>query len=210
MPSTITRNNHTQQSQPMKILRIDSSARYENSVSRQLVDQLIEKLQQASDTEVTVRDVAKGLPFVDGPMVVAYNTPEEDRTLEQKETLKLSNQLVSELQSADMIVMGVPIYNFSVPASLKAYIDLVARAGLTFEYSSEGPKVLLRDRKTYIIITSGGTPVGSEIDYTSGYLKHFLSFLGITDVEIIAADSLSRTGSDKLTQVRQQILSSVA
>ncbi|EDX87524.1 NADPH-dependent FMN reductase, putative [Synechococcus sp. PCC 7335] len=194
----------------MKILRIDSSARYENSVSRQLVDELIEKLQKDSDTEVATRDVAKGLPFVDEPMVVAYNTPEEDRTPEQKEILELSNQLVSELQSADVIVMGVPIYNFSVPAALKAYIDLVARAGLTFEYSSQGPKGLLRDRKTYIIITSGGTPVGSEIDYTSGYLKHFFSFLGITDVEIIAADSLSRTGSDKLTQVRQQILSNVA
>ena len=191
----------------MKILRIDSSARYENSVSRQLVDELIEKLQKNSDKDVIVRDTAKGLPFVDDAMVVAYNTPEEERTPEQKETLKLSNELVSELQSADTIVMGVPIYNFSVPASLKAYIDLVARAGLTFTYSSDGPKGLLRDRKTYIIITSGGTPVGSEIDYTSGYLKHFLSFLGITDVEIIAADSLSRTGSEKLAQVRQQISS---
>lgn len=189
----------------MKILRIDSSARYENSVSRQLVDELVRKLQQGTEAEVVVRDVAKGLPFVDEAMVVAYNTPEEDRTPEQKETLTLSDELVSELQSADTLVMGVPIYNFSVPAALKAYIDLVARAGLTFTYSSEGPKGLMRDRKTYLIITSGGTPVGSEIDYTSGYLKHFLSFLGITDVEIIAADSLSQTGSDTLSQARQQI-----
>ncbi len=189
----------------MNILRIDSSARYEDSVSRQLVGELIDKLQQSNSAEVVVRDVAKGLPFVDEAMVIAYNTPEGDRTPKQKETLQVSDQLVEELQSADVIVMGVPIYNFSVPAALKAYIDLVARAGLTFTYSSEGPKGLLRDRKTYIVITSGGTPVGSEIDYTSGYLKHFLSFLGIQDVEIIAADSLSRTGSEKLSQVRQQI-----
>ncbi len=193
----------------MNILRIDSSARYEDSVSRQLVGELIDKLQQSNSAEVVVRDVAKGLPFVDEAMVAAYNTPEGDRTPKQKEALQLSDQLVEELQSADMIVMGVPIYNFSVPAALKAYIDLVARAGLTFTYSSEGPKGLLRDRKTYIIITSGGTPVGSEIDYTSGYLKHFLSFLGIQDVEIIAADSLSRTGSEKLSEVRQQIANSI-
>ncbi len=194
----------------MNILRIDSSARYEESVSRQLVGELIDKLQQSNSAKVVVRDVAKGLPFVDEAMVAAYNTPEGDRTSKQKETLQVSDRLVEELQSADVIVIGVPIYNFSVPAALKAYIDLVARAGLTFTYSSEGPKGLLRDRKTYIIITSGGTPVGSEIDYTSGYLKHFLSFLGIQDVEVIAADSLSRTGSEKLSQVRQQIAADVS
>ncbi|MGB3572272.1 MAG: NAD(P)H-dependent oxidoreductase [Phormidesmis sp.] len=191
----------------MKILRIDASARYENSVSRQLTDELIGKLkEQHTDIEVVVRDVAKGLPFVDEAMVSAYNTPAEDRTEAQKELLQPSNDLVKEIQSADdVLIIGCPIYNFSVPAALKAYIDLVARAGLTFTYSSEGPKGLLRDRKTYLIITSGGTPVGSEIDYTSGYLKHVLSFLGITNVEIFAADSLSRTGSEKLNQVQKQI-----
>ncbi len=195
----------------MKILRIDSSARYTNSVSRQLTDELVGKLKEEyADAEVVVRDVAKGVPFVDEAMVAAYNTPAEDRTEAQRAILQPSDELVEELKSADTIVIGCPIYNFSVPAALKAYIDLVARAGLTFSYSSEGPKGLLRDRKTYLIITSGGTPVGSDIDYTSGYLKQVLSFLGITDVEIFAADSLSRTGSDKLTEVRSQIVESVA
>ncbi len=190
----------------MNILRIDSSARYEHSVSRQLTDELIAKLkQQQSDAQVTTRDVAKGLPFVDAAMVTAYNTPDEDRTPEQKEILQLSDELVAELQAADIVVIGVPIYNFSVPATLKAYIDLVARANLTFSYTSEGPKGLLRDRPTYLIVTSGGTPVGSDVDYASGYLKHVLSFIGIQSVEIIAADSLSRTGSDKLAQVRAQL-----
>jgi len=194
----------------MKILRIDSSARYTNSVSRQLTDELIGQLkEQHTDVEVVVRDVAKGLPFVDEAMVSAYNTPAEDRTEAQQELLQPSNELVEELQAADVLIIGCPIYNFSVPAALKAYIDLVARAGLTFTYSSDGPKGLLRDRKTYLIITSGGTPVGSEIDYTSGYLKHILSFLGITDVEIFAADSLSRTGSEKLNQVQKQIADTV-
>ncbi|MEO1619697.1 MAG: NAD(P)H-dependent oxidoreductase [Cyanobacteria bacterium J06632_3] len=190
----------------MKILKIDASARYENSISRQLTGELVERIQEKyPDAEVVARDVAKGLPFVDEAMVTAYNTPAEDRTEAQNALLKPSDELVEELKSADTLVIGCPIYNFSVPAVLKAYIDLVARAGLTFSYSSEGPKGLLADRKTYVAITSGGTPVGSDIDYASGYLKHVLSFLGITDVEIFAADSLSRTGSEKLAQVRSQI-----
>ena len=190
----------------MNILRIDASARYQNSVSRQLADELITKLKEQHDNaEVVVRDVAKGLPFVNEEMVTAYNTSAEDRTTEQKHLLGTSDALVAELNAADTIVLSAPIYNFSVPASLKAYIDLVARVGLTFAYSSEGPKGLLRDRKTYLVITSGGTPVGSDIDYATGYLKHVLKFIGITDVEVIAADSLSRTGSDKLKQVHQQI-----
>lgn len=190
----------------MNILRIDASARYENSVSRQLTDEFMTQLiRQHPDATVTVRDVAKGLPFVNEAMVTAYNTPEADRTSEQQAVLQTSDALVAELKTADIVVVGVPIYNFSLPAVLKAYIDLVARAGLTFAYSSAGPKGLLRDRPTYLIITSGGTPIGSEIDYASGYLKHVLSFLGIQSVEIIAADSLSRTGSDKLAQARQQL-----
>lgn len=190
----------------MKILRIDASARYEDSISRQLTDELISQLrQQHPDATVTVRDVAKGLPFVDEATVVAYNTPEDARSPEQKSLLALSNTLVEELATADRVVIGVPVYNFSIPAALKAYIDLVARAGLTFAYSSAGPKGLLSDRKTYLIFTSGGTPIGSDLDFASGYLKHVLSFIGIHDVEIFAADSLSRTGSEKLAQVRQQI-----
>ena len=190
----------------MKILRIDASARYQNSVSRQLTDELIARMQSLEpDTEVVVRDLAQGVPLLTEPMVIAYNTPAEDRTAEQKDLLSVSDELIVELKAADKIVIGCPIYNFSVPAALKAYIDLVARAGLTFNYSSEGPVGLLSDRPTYLIITSGGTPVGSDIDFTSGYLKHVLGFIGIHNVEIIAADSLSRTGSEKLTQVTEQI-----
>ncbi len=190
----------------MKILRIDASARYQGSVSRELTDELIDRLkQQDPHVEVITRDLLKGIPLLDEAMVRAYNTPDEERTPEQKELLSVSENLIAELKSADQIVIGVPIYNFSVPAALKAYIDLVCRAGLTFTYSSEGPKGLLKDRKTYLIVTSGGTPVGSDIDFTTGYLKHVLGFIGIQDVEVIAADSLGRTGSEKLSQVRKQL-----
>ncbi|MEM6449700.1 MAG: NAD(P)H-dependent oxidoreductase [Cyanobacteria bacterium P01_D01_bin.105] len=190
----------------MKVLRIDASARYQDSVSRQLTDRLIAQIkEQSSDVDVVVRDLAQGVPLLTEAMVVAYNTPAEERTAEQVDILSVSDALVEELKAADKIVIGCPIYNFSVPAALKAYIDLVARAGLTFNYSSEGPVGLLSDRPTYLIVTSGGTPVGTDIDFASGYLKHVLSFIGIQNVTIIAADSLSRTGSEKLSQVTDQI-----
>lgn len=190
----------------MKVLRIDASARYQNSVSRQLTDELINRIQSRSpNVEVMIRDLAKGVPLLTEAMVVAYNTPAEDRTAEQNELLSVSDGLVAELKSADQIVIGCPIYNFSVPGAMKAYIDLIARAGLTFNYSSEGPVGLVSDRPTYIILTSGGTPVGSDIDFASGYLRQVFRFIGIQNVEIIAADSLSRTGSDKLAQITEQI-----
>lgn len=190
----------------MNILRIDASARYQNSVSRQLADKLIARLkQQDMNAQVVVRDLAKGVPLLTEEMVVAYNTPVAERTAQQQSTLVVSDELVAELQAADKVVIGCPIYNFSVPGALKAYIDLVARAGLTFSYSSEGPVGLLRDRPTYLVMTSGGTPVNSDMDYATGYLKHVLGFIGIHTVEVIAADSLARTGSDKLAQVNEQL-----
>ncbi|NJM98282.1 MAG: FMN-dependent NADH-azoreductase [Phormidesmis sp. RL_2_1] len=191
----------------MNILRVDASARYQDSVSRQLTDELIARLQQNTDATVTTRDLGQGIPLLNEAMVIAYNTPADARSAEQKDLLSVSDLLIEELKAADTLVIGCPIYNFSVPAALKAYIDLVARAGLTFNYSSAGPVGLLRDRPTYIIITSGGTPVGSDIDFTSGYLKHVLGFIGIHTVEIIAADSLARTGSEKLAQVQKQLQS---
>jgi FMN-dependent NADH-azoreductase len=188
------------------ILRIDASARYEASVSRELTDELIAQLKRRDPTvQVTVRDLAQGVPFVTEAMVIAYNTPDEERTPEQQAVLQVSDELVAELQASDMIVLGTPIYNFSVPAALKAYIDLVCRARLTFRYTSDGPVGLLRDRKTYIIVTSGGTPVGSEIDFLSGYLRQVFAFIGIKDVEIIAADSLMRGGEEKIAQIKEKI-----
>lgn len=104
--------------------------------------------------------------------------------------LALSDTLVGELKSADTIVIGTPVYNFAVPAALKAWIDLVARARETFQYTEDGPVGLLQGKKAYVIIASGGTKVGSEIDFAGNYLKHVLGFIGITDVTIVAADQL--------------------
>ena len=107
-------------------------------------------------------------------------------------------------------MIGSPIYNFSVPASLKAWIDLVARAGVTFRYTANGPQGLLSNKKAYVIVASGGTEIGSRIDFASRYLRHVLEFLGIDDVTIIPAERLNIKQRESLTQVRKTINLSVS
>ncbi|MEL7115295.1 MAG: NAD(P)H-dependent oxidoreductase [Pseudomonadota bacterium] len=170
------------------ILRIDASARRSGSISRTLNDRLIARFNEAGETEVTTRDLAEPLPLINEAWIGANFTPADDRTDAQRETLALSDTLVRELQAADTVLIGLPIYNFGVPAALKAWIDLVARAGVTFRYTAEGPKGLLEGKRAIISVASGGTEAFSEIDYATTHLKHVLGFIGITDVEVIRAD----------------------
>ena len=172
---------------PKTILHIDSSARLTGSTSRDLSARVVEKL---NATRVIRRDLSSALPQIDEAWINANFTPADDRTAEQKDRLALSDELVRELMEADTIVIGAPVYNFSVPASLKAWVDLVARAGLTFKYTESGPQGLLDGKRAILAVASGGTKLGSEIDFASGYLKHIMGFIGITDVEIVAADQL--------------------
>lgn len=169
------------------VLRIDASARRTGSESRKLGDRIIERL--AADTVVT-RDLAAGLPTIDEAWLAASWTPEADRTDAHRETLALSDQLIGEIMAADTLVISTPIYNFGVPAALKAWIDLIARAGVTFTYSEAGPKGLLTGKRAVLAVASGGTQVGSDIDYATGYLRHIMGFIGITDVQVVAADQL--------------------
>jgi FMN-dependent NADH-azoreductase len=118
----------------------------------------------------------------------------DQRSAAQRAALAESDALVAELAAADLLVIGVPIYNFGVPAALKAWVDMVARARLTFRYTENGPEGLLRGKRAYLVVASGGTAVGSEIDFATGYLRHVLGFLGIEDVQIIAADRGSLRG----------------
>ena len=174
---------------PVRVLRVDASARVEGSVSRQLADRLIAGLAaRAGEVAVTRRDVAQGLPFVDADWVAANLTDSDARDAAQRQILAGSDTLVDEARSTDVWVIATPIYNFGVPASLKAWIDQVARARLTFRYTEQGPQGLLADKKVYILVASGGTEVGSAIDFATPWLKFVLGFLGITDVEVIAAD----------------------
>jgi FMN-dependent NADH-azoreductase len=174
---------------PLRVLRVDASARLEGSVSRQLADRLIAGLaERAGEGTVTRRDVAQGVPFVDADWVAANLTDPDARDAAQREVLAGSDWLVQEAMAADVWVIATPIYNFGVPASLKAWIDQITRARLTFRYTEQGPQGLLADKKVYILVATGGTEVGSAIDFATPWLKFVLGFLGITDVEVIAAD----------------------
>jgi FMN-dependent NADH-azoreductase len=173
------------------ILQIDASARKTGSVTRELTETLVKTLVRSDpDAKVLTRDVSQGLPFLDEEWVGANFTDPAERSAEQRKKLALSDTLVSEVKSADTIVIGTPIYNFSVPASLKAWIDQIARARETFSYTENGPVGLLEGKRAFVLVASGGTKVGSEIDFAASYLRHVLGFVGITDVTIVAADQL--------------------
>lgn len=172
------------------ILHITASIRGDESVSTQIGGALLTSLTTENDT-VTVRDLsANDIPFVDAARFEANLTPAADRTSEQAELAAIADTLIAELQTADTIVLSVPVYNFGVPAVVKAWADLVARAGTTFKYTETGPVGLLNGKKVYIAAASGGTPIGSDMDFMSSWLTFFLGFIGITDVEVIAADGI--------------------
>lgn len=170
------------------VLHIDASARIENSISRDLSARIVARLKQ---TNIVRRDLATQLPLITAEWVGANFTPTGDRSEVQRNTLALSDQLVAEIKAADVIVIGTPIYNFSVPAVLKAWIDLIARAGVTFEYTANGPNGLMTGKRVIIAVASGGTKVGSDIDFATGYLRHIMGFIGITNVEVVAADQMA-------------------
>ena len=173
------------------ILHITASIRGEDSVSTGLGKALIASLATDSSASVTTRDLAANdLPYVSEERFAANLAPYAERSPEQAELAAIADTLIEELQNADTIVISSPIYNFAAPASLKAWADLVARAGTTFKYTENGPVGLLEGKKAYLAIASGGTPVGSDIDFMSGWLKFFLGFLGISDVEVVAADGI--------------------
>lgn len=188
-----------------KILHVDASARTQGSISRTLSQSVVEKL-SGDATEVIKRDIGlTPLPILTEDWVGANFTPDETRSPEQIETLRLSDELIAEVQAADTLVLGVPIYNFGVPATFKAWIDLIARARKTFKYTETGPVGLLEDKKAYVVIASGGTAANSEIDFATPYVRHVLGFLGIHDVTIVAADRLMVEGDSKVDEARQEI-----
>lgn len=187
------------------ILQVNASARHNGSVSRQLVSELVQSLSTSESSRIIHRDVASGIAVVNDDWVAANLTPKEDRSDQHVSALKTSDALIEEVRQADTLVIGVPIYNFGIPASLKAWIDQICRAGETFSYTENGPQGLLKGKRAYLVITSGGVGSGSELDFATNYMKHVLGFIGIDDVEIIAADRLMFDGDAKLTAVRKSI-----
>lgn len=170
-----------------KILRIITSTNGDTSFSNQLSNAVIEKLTATNpDTEVKTLDLTKTpLPYLTNSHISAVYAPEETHTQEQSEALKYSNEAIETLLESDIIVIGVPLYNFGIPAVLKGWIDQVARAGKTFSYSADGPKGLVTDKKVYLSIASGA--IFSEgpyksYDFSESYLRTVFGFLGMTDV----------------------------
>ncbi|MEJ2575359.1 MAG: NAD(P)H-dependent oxidoreductase [Gammaproteobacteria bacterium] len=188
------------------ILRIDGSARYADSASRRLADEAVDRLRAAHPgARLLRRDLGRGLPLLTEAWVAANFTDPEQRSPDQRRELALSDILVEELQAADAVVMAVPMYNFGVPAAVKAWIDLVCRARVTFRYTPNGPQGLLRDRPVYLVMTTGGVPVGGPLDYASEYLRHVWGFLGVRDVHLITADGLNSEAGQALARAREQL-----
>ncbi|GHA57711.1 FMN-dependent NADH-azoreductase [Amylibacter ulvae] len=186
------------------ILNISASSRTETSVSRQMADRLIGKISANGDT-IVQRDTTNGLSIISEDWVNANFTPADDRTDDQKQILALSDKLVGELQDADTIVISTPIYNFGVPAALKTWVDLVARAGKTFQYTANGPEGLLAGKRAIVLVASGGVPIGAPVDHATPYLKTFLGFIGITDVQIIGATGLNMDAEGAIAAANAKI-----
>ena len=189
-----------------RILEISASGRTQDSLTRQLTGELIDALStRLGDANVIRRDLNDGVPFVDDAWIAANFTAPEDRTPEQLAALSESDALVEELQTADVIVIGAPIYNFGVPAVLKAWIDMIARARLTFRYTENGPEGLLKGKKAYVVVASGGVAIDSAVDFATPYLRQALRFVGIDDVEVISAAQAGTRSDEVIEAARAQI-----
>jgi FMN-dependent NADH-azoreductase len=177
----------------MNILQLDSSLFAGEGQSSRLAEQFVATLRREHPgTSVVRRDLARDpVPHLTAERFQGFGLAAGARNLEQQRAAELSDTLIGELRDADVLVLGLPMYNFGVPSTLKAWIDHVARAGLTFRYTAQGPQGLLGGRKAYVFATRGGTYAGTSLDTQSAYIRDFLAFLGIVDVEFVYAEGLA-------------------
>jgi FMN-dependent NADH-azoreductase len=177
----------------MNILQINSSARADASHSTRLAGSLVERLRATHpEASLTVRDLGRTPhPQLDESALGALFTPAEQRTPEQAARVALDDALIAEIQAADVVVLGVPMYNFGVPAQLKNWIDAIARVRVTFAYTDKGPVGLLTNKKVYVALTRGGLYRNTPADTQVPYLKTLFSFLGMTDVQFVYAEGLA-------------------
>lgn len=174
------------------ILQLNTSLNGESALSSRLASEFSTALAADSGATVVVRDLARQpLPHLTAERFAAFATPASARTLEQQRHVSESDQLIDELRRADVLVIGLPMYNFGVPSTLKAWFDHVARAGVTFRYTPQGPVGLLGGRRAYVFATRGGRYAGTEADLQSAYVRRFLGFIGIDEVEFVYAEGLA-------------------
>lgn len=177
----------------MKILQINSSPRREASQSTQVASRIVERLRaSAPQAHVSVRDLGRDPhPVLDEATLTALFTPAGERTAEQNARVALDDALIAEVQAADAVVIGVPMYNFGVSVQLKNWIDAISRAGVTFRYTQNGPEGLLKGKKAYVALARGGLYRDTPADSQVPYLRTVLAFLGITDVQFVYAEGLA-------------------
>ena len=181
------------------ILQINASIQAGNGQSSKLADEFVAGLrEQHPDAKLIVRDLARDpVPHLDAERFGAFVTPIEKQTARQQEVIDYSDALIAELKRADAIVLGLPMYNFGVPSQLKAWFDHVARAGVTFRYTEKGPVGLLTGRKAWVLATRGGRYAGTPGDHETPFVRQFLGFLGISDVEFVYAEGLAISETSK-------------
>ncbi|MBI5922513.1 MAG: NAD(P)H-dependent oxidoreductase [Betaproteobacteria bacterium] len=177
----------------MNILQINASIRHEGANSTRVAESIVARLRAKNqDVHLTLRDLAiNPHPILDGAALGALFTPAEKRTQEHVARVALDDVLIAEVQQADVIVLGVPMYNFGIPAQLKSWIDAISRNGVTFRYTEKGPEGLLKGKKVYVGLARGGRYRGTDADSQVPYLKTVLGFLGLTDVKFIYAEGLN-------------------
>jgi len=175
------------------ILVLKSSILGDNSVSNSLMEQFIAQLQAVESTsKVVVRDLGSDLlPQLDAARLSALATDSSARSQNQQVMVEYSDRLIEELQQADLVLVGAPMYNFTVPAGLKVWLDHVARAGVTFKYTDQGPVGLLDNKQVVVFATMGGVHQPDETDHLRPYLKTMLNFLGLGNVEFVTASGLN-------------------
>lgn len=190
----------------MHILHIDSAVTGSDSVTRQLTADIAERLKQANpDATVTYRDLNKGVPAIDSTWYESVRKGVDEPTAAQQDRISDSDSLLGEVQEADTLIIGLPIYNFTLPAPLKSWLDQIARAGVSFRYTENGPEGLLKNKRAIVAYASGGTPFGSDMDFASDYMRHMLGFLGITDVSFVAADRLMMDRDASLARAKEDM-----
>lgn len=192
------------------LLKINASLFSGNGQSSQLTERFVTAWQaRHPDTRVIERDLAANpVPHLDGTRFMAFLAKPEERSAEQQAVVDFSDALIAELRTADAIVIGLPMYNFGIPSQLKAYFDHIARAGVTFRYTATGPEGLLTGKKAYILAARGGIYAGTPKDSQTAYVRDFLGFIGITDVEFIYAEGLNMGDESKnaaLTKAHQSL-----
>ena len=189
----------------MKIYQIDSSARKQGSSSRALAKKLLEKIKKPDD-EIIYRDLDDEMVFVSGLTESGMKIDKKDQTEHHKKMFELSDKLVKELKESDIIIISAPIYNYGPPATLKAWSDLAARVGETFRFKENGRREgLLKNKRAYLVITSGGTKLNSKEDFLTPWLKFILNFFGIEKIDIVSADQMSLDYEKSIKDAEKQI-----